>query len=339
MPVLNSNKKLLKVLNGEVSSPPPFWFMRQAGRYMPEYRALREKAGSFLNLCFNPEYAAEVTLQPIRAFDMDAAILFADILLIPAALGVDLKFETGEGPVLGKFSPDELNFDESKLAPVYETLKILKRELPKDKTLIGFAGSPWTVATYMVEGGSSKNFAKVKRMAICEPEYFAQLIDVIVDSTIKYLSSQIKAGAEVVQLFDSWAGELSEEEFEKWVTKPTAKITSALKKLHPEIKIIGFPRRAHFSLIEYANISAVDAVSLDSTSRLDWAFENMKCVIQGNLDPAILFSDKDCIKREATKILNTAKGKPFIFNLGHGILPETPVENVKYLSELIRNFK
>ena len=331
------DKKLLQVLNGKAVSTPPFWFMRQAGRYMPEYRALREKAGSFLNLCMNPEYAAEVTLQPIRKFDMDAAILFADILLIPMALGVDLKFETGEGPILGKFAIENLKFDETKLHPVYETLKLVSTQLSNQTTtLIGFAGSPWTVATYIIEGGSSKNFAKVKKMAICDPDEFQILIDILVDATTKYLISQIEVGAEVIQLFDSWAGELTVEEFDKWVIKPTAKITSAIKKRHPDIKIIGFPRRAHFMLIEYAEKAGVDAISVDSTTRLDWAFDNMKGIIQGNLDPAILFSDKVCIKRETEKILKAAEGKPFIFNLGHGILPETPMENVEYLCNILR---
>lgn len=303
---------------------------------MPEYRALREKAGSFLKLCMNPEYAAEVTLQPIRKFDMDAAILFADILLVPMALGVDLKFENGEGPKLGNMEHGTWKFDEAILQPVYETLKLVKAKLPSDKTLIGFAGSPWTVATYMIEGGGSKNFAQVKKMALCNPEKFEVLIDILVEATIKYLNSQVDAGAEILQLFDSWAGELTEDEFEKWVTKPTAKIISAVKSKHPEIKFIGFPRRAHFNFIEYAKKTGVDAVSVDSTTRLDWAFDNMNCVIQGNLDPAILLSDKACIKREAEKILKCAHGKPFIFNLGHGILPETPMEHVEYLCSIIK---
>jgi uroporphyrinogen decarboxylase len=328
-------KKLINALNGGVSSPPPFWFMRQAGRYMPEYRELRAHAGSFLNLCMNDKWATEVTLQPIRKFGMDAAILFADILLIPMALGVDLKFETGEGPVLGKFGIEDLKFDEAKLEPVYKTLRNLSQELGKSKTtLIGFAGSPWTVATYMVEGGSSRSFTKSKA-ALNTPE-FAKIMDILVESTSQYLISQIKAGAEVVQLFDSWASALEGADFEKWVIEPNARVVENIRKVYPNTPIICFPKGAK-DLVKFAERVKPNGMGLDSSVSLEWAFANLNCTLQGNLDPQILRSDKETIKREAEKILAAAKDKPFIFNLGHGIDKETPMENIEYLCSVISN--
>lgn len=331
--------RFLKVFEGQSQFPPPFWFMRQAGRYMAEYRALRETAGSFLNLCMNPVYAAEVTLQPIRKFDMDAAILFADILLVPMALGIDLKFENGEGPKLGSFDIEKLQYDQTKLQPVFETLKLLRQALElRNKALIGFAGSPWTVATYMVEGGSSKDFAKVKSFAKNQPAKFQKIIDVIVEATIKYLTSQIDAGAQALQLFDSWASVLDEKEFERWVIKPTGQIIAALKKHNPEVKLIGFPRQVEKELLKkFVSQTGVNGVSIDHTINLEWAFANLNTVIQGNLDPALLLKSQEEIGREAKRIIAAAKGKAFIFNLGHGINQHTPVENVAYLSELIKN--
>lgn len=329
-------KKLLITLGGSAESPPPFWFMRQAGRYLPEYRETRAKAGSFLNLCFNPELAAEVTLQPIRRFGMDAAIIFADILLIPLALGVDLKFVENEGPKLGTFKLDALNYDESKVRNMFEALRQTKKALPADKTLIGFAGSAWTVATYMVEGGSSRDFRKTKEMAYQHADEFQKLIDAIVGATISYLKSQIEAGAEVLQLFDSWAGELPEEEFRKWVIAPTRKIVEGVKATYPKIKIIGFPRKCGAMVKTYAEETGVDAVSLDCTIPLTWARENIKLPLQGNLDPLMLLSTQDVIEHHAKKIIADMRGHPFIFNLGHGLVPEIPPANVGFLSDLIR---
>jgi len=329
-------KKLLQVLNGQVISPPPFWFMRQAGRYMQEYRDLRAEAGSFLNLCFNDEHAAEVTMQPIRAFDMDAAIIFADILLIPNALGVDLDFLEGEGPVLGSFVTEKLKYDETKLAPVFSALRRVKQMLPADKTLIGFAGSPWTVASYMIEKRSGTNFEKIKSLAYSSPKELQKLIDILISSTVKYLDAQIRSGAEVIQLFDSWAGELSDSEFEKWVITPNAEIVRKLKSLHPEIKIIGFPRRSGTMLKSFAELTKVDCMAIDHSVSMKFAADNLDCVLQGNLDPEFLLGDKDRIKLETLKILDVMKDRPFIFNLGHGINQHTPVENIAYLSELLR---
>ena len=334
------DNRFQKIFTGDAVDRPPFWLMRQAGRYLPEYRELRAKAGSFLQLCFNPEYAAEVSLQPLRRYDMDAAIMFADILLIPMALGIPLKFEHGEGPKLGAWQIEKLQFDESKLEPIYQTLKLLRAspEL-KTKTLIGFAGAPWTVATYIIEGGSSKNFMEVKKLAINEPKKFQQLIDILTESTTKYLISQIKAGAQCLQIFDSWSGELADDEFEKWVIKPTAKIIAAIKSTHPNIPIIGFPRRSNFTLKTFVEQTKVDAISIDHTVPLDWAFQNLPCVIQGNLDNIILLANQEAIKQATQKILTTAHGKKFIFNLGHGVLQQTSPENVGYLADIIKNFK
>lgn len=331
-------KRFLAALEGKSFDSPPFWFMRQAGRYLPEYKATRQKAGSFLGLCFDPELASEVTLQPICRFDMDAAIIFADILLIPLALGVKLDFVENEGPKLGLLDIDALSYDNSKLLNMYEALRRTRAGLPANKALIGFAGSAWTVATYMVEGGSSRDFRKTKEMAYHRPQEFQRLIDAICDATITYLKHQIEAGADALQLFDSWAGELPEYEFEKWVIKPTHKIVEGVKAAYPKIKIIGFPRKCGALVKTYADKTAVDAVSLDCTIPLKWARDNIKLPLQGNLDPLVLLGGQDAIKEQATNILKTMRGHPFIFNLGHGLVPEIPPENVGYLSELIKKF-
>jgi len=306
-------KKFLSVLSGLAQNPPPFWFMRQAGRYLPEYMKVRNEAGSFMKLCLNPEAAAEVTLQPIRRFGMDAAIIFADILLIPYALGVELDFVQNEGPKLGAYEIEQLNYDDSKLTPIYEALKLVSSQLPSETALIGFAGSPWTVATYMVERGSSRDFAKTKRLAFQNPKEFAKLIDAIVGASILYLKQQIKSGAEVIQLFDSWAGELQEDEFEKWVIEPTARICAGLKAEFPNVKIIGFPRKAGVLLSAYANKSGVDAISLDSCVPLSWAKNNINLPLQGNLDPQILLCDQETLRKHATNILNTMKEMVIIY--------------------------
>jgi uroporphyrinogen decarboxylase len=311
--------------------------MRQAGRYLPEYRATREQAGSFLGLCYNPQLAAEVTMQPIRRYGMDAAIIFADILLIPQALGIDVKFVENEGPKLGGYSLEKLNYNEKIISPVFESLKLVRAELAQDKALIGFAGSPWTVATYIIEGGSSRDYKKTKLLAYQKPTEFAALIDAVVKATIEYLKGQIKAGANALQLFDSWAGELAEDEFEKWVIAPTRKIVEGVKAEFPNIKIIGFPRKAGVLTKNYALRAGVDAISLDQTIPLTWAKENLKLPLQGNMDPQILLCDAEVVKAEAKKITKQMQGHPFIFNLGHGLTPDIKPENVAILCDAIRN--
>ena len=328
--------KLEKVLNGEVLSQPPFWLMRQAGRYMPEYRELRAKAGSFLNLCYNPEWAAEVTMQPIRAFDMSAAIIFADILLVPHALGVDLKFETGEGPKLGEFKIEDLRYDAEKVQPVFDALRRVYAQLPADKNLIGFAGSPWTVATYMVECGSSKTFEKSKQLAFSRTPYFAAIIEILVQATTEYLSAQIDAGAEVVKLFDSWAGELHGADYFHWIIEPNARIIAALRERHPSTKIIAFPRRSgQADLIDFCKVAKPDAIAIGEDVAIEWAMDNLALPIQGNLSPAVLLCDTDEIHKRTQRILDASKNHPFIFNLGHGISQHTPVENVKFLCDML----
>jgi len=288
-------------------------------------------------LCYNPELAAEVPLQPIRRFGMSAAIIFSDILVIPHALGQDVNFVQNEGPKLGALDIASLQFNIERLNPVFAALKLVKVALPADVALIGFCGSPWTVATYMVEGGSSKNFAATKKMAYAQPALFAQLIDIITNSSIEYLKQQILAGAEVIQLFDSWAGELPEEEFEKWSIAPTAKIVAALKAFAPHVKIIGFPRKAGVLAKAYL-ATKIDGISIDNSITLKWALDNLPVALQGGLDPIILQTDPATIKHHATKILQTMRGHPFIFNLSHGINPEAKPENLAYLCDLIRGF-
>mgnify|MGYP000706336747 CR=1 FL=1 len=326
---------MLSALSGKSLTAPPFWFMRQAGRYLPEYLKVRSQAGSFLNLCYNPELAAEVTLQPIRRFGMSAAIIFSDILVVPHALGQDVSFVQNEGPKLGLLDIASLDFKTKKLSPVFEALKLVSAALPADVALIGFCGSPWTVATYMVEGGSSKNFAATKKMAYLNPTHFAQLIDIITNSSIEYLKQQILAGAEVIQLFDSWAGELPEEEFEKWVVAPTAKIVAELKAFAPDIKIIGFPRKAGVLAKAYL-ATKVDCISIDNSVTLKWALDNLPVTLQGGLDPVLLQTDHSTIKHHATKVLQTVHGHPFIFNVGHGIIKETPIHHIEQLMACLR---
>lgn len=344
-------KPLLKILNREESKQVPFWFMRQAGRYLPEYRELRKQAGGFLDLVYNPNQASEVTMQPIRRFGMNGAILFSDILVIPQALGQALRFETGEGPKLDSVSNAKdlniLNIEniDQVLSPIYETISLtaskIKSENFNQTSLIGFAGSPWTVACYMVEGGGSKTFEKTKKWAYQNPESFAELIDIISEATIYYLLKQIEAGVETVQLFDSWSGILDEGNFDRWVINPTAKIVTALKEKYPEIPVIGFPRDAGAKTIKYINNTGVDAIGLDYSMPAKWAKDNLQTLIpvQGNLDPMALLAGGDILKTSAMNTLETFSDKPFIFNLGHGVIKETPVEHVEQLSQIIRDFK
>ncbi len=341
-----SEKLLLRALAGERLSRPPFWLMRQAGRYLPEYRQLRQQAGSFLELCYDPALATEVTLQPIRRFAMDAAILFADILLVPQAMGRSLTFREGEGPVLeplrrrdeaARLRPEAIH---DTLAPVYETLRRLRVELPPAVTLIGFAGAPWTVATYMVEGGSSRDFANVKRWAFEDPDGFSGVIDALVEATADYLAAQVTAGAEVVQLFDTWAGVLPERDFERWCVQPVRAIAERLRSVHPDVPIIGFPRGAGAGYAGYVAAAGVDAVGLDWTVPLAWARDVLQAqaAVQGNLDPRYLLVRGAAMEAEIERILAALGGGPFVFNLGHGIVPETPPEHVARLAELVRGF-
>jgi uroporphyrinogen decarboxylase len=339
-----SQKSLVRALKGESLQPPPLWLMRQAGRYLPEYREIRGNVSGFLELCYTPELAVEVTLQPIRRYGFDAAILFSDILVIPDALGQAVRFEEGEGPKLdpvrdmaGIEALSEAGLHEH-LAPVYETVRRLSVELPPEVTLIGFAGAPWTVATYMVEGGSSRDFVNARQWGLFDPDGFSRLIDLVTQATIAYLCRQVEAGAEVLQIFDSWAGVLSEGEFVKWVIAPTAKIVSTVRARHPDIPIIGFPRGAGVLYERYVVETGVDAVSLDSTVPLDWAARHLqdKVALQGNLDPLLLLGGGDDMVREIRRILELLGSGPFLFNLGHGIIKETPPDNVARLVEVVR---
>ncbi len=343
-------KPLLQILNQEKSNQIPFWFMRQAGRYLPEYRALRAEAGGFLNMVYNPERSSEVTLQPIRRFGMSGAILFSDILVIPQALGQDLRFETGEGPKLKALLNGEdvkkLNVDsiDETLHPIYETVKQVRQKLLDenfdDTTLIGFAGSPWTVACYMIEGGASKNFEAIKRWAYYNPDDFSKIINILSGATLHYLSKQVEAGVQVVQLFDSWAGILDEDNFDKWVIEPTRAIVDAFKKRHPDIPVIGFPRNSGALTLKYIEKTGIQAVGLDYTVSTDWAADNIpkNTVVQGNLDPMQLLVGGASMEKAALKILDTFADRSLIFNLGHGVIKETPPENVEKLSQIIREY-
>jgi uroporphyrinogen decarboxylase len=335
-------KPLLRALAGERVKPAPIWLMRQAGRYLPEYRALRAKAGSFLDLCFTPDHAAEITLQPIRRFGFDAAILFSDILVVPWALGQPLRFEEGRGPVLEPIVPETLNRLQrqgavGRLSPVFETVGRVQKQLPPHTALIGFAGAPWTVASYMIEGGGSKDFLNAKRWALGDPDGFQRLIDLLVEVTIDYLSAQVEAGAEALQLFDSWAGVLSERELERWSLAPLTEIVAGVKARHPKVPVILFPRGAGLGYLRYAQASGADGLSLDTTVPLGFAAELQKAIaVQGNLDPAALVEGGRALEAGVDRILEALGHGPFIFNLGHGVVPETPPEHVAALIERVR---
>jgi uroporphyrinogen decarboxylase len=339
-------KKLLRSLAGETMDVPPVWLMRQAGRYLPEYRATRAQAGDFLSLCYNPELAAEVTLQPIRRYGFDASILFADILLIPQALGADLWFVTGEGPRLSTIT-DASGMAKMKgkddihehLAPVYETVKILSQELPKETTLIGFAGAPWTVATYMIAGQGTPDQAPAHKLREEDPATFDALMDLLTEATIEYLDCQVKAGAEVVKLFDSWAGSLKGEAFDRYALAPAKRIITELKTRHPDLPIIAFPREAGDKYIGFAKAVGADALAIDTSVDATWAAENLQgdTCVQGNLDPKLMVTGGDALQSEARRICDALKGGPHIFNLGHGITPDADPENVHRLLEAIRS--
>lgn len=338
---------LISVLAGKVQSPPPIWFMRQAGRYLPEYRELRSQTVGFLDLCYDPSLASEITLQPVRRFALDAAIIFSDILVVPHALGQDVGFVDGEGP---KLSPivDEADIERLELSrmpeilsPVYEAITRVRQELSSDVSLIGFAGAPWTVATYMIEGGSSRDFASVRRWAYAAPDKFAGLIEILIEATANHLCSQIEAGADVVQIFDSWASALTAEGFQRWVIEPTTAIVKRVRERCGEVPIIGFPRGAGLGYLDYANNCDVSALGLDSAISPDWAARVLQPLIpvQGNLDPIMLLAGGQPRDDAADRILRVLGNGPLIFNLGHGVIKETAPEQVEELVQFVRSWK
>jgi len=335
-------KPLLAVLGGRRADPPPLWLMRQAGRYLPEYRQLREAKGSFLDLVYDSESAAAVTLQPLERFDFDAAILFSDILIVPFAIGQNLSFVTSEGP---RLTPPLITADLdaltpvlTRLEPIYETVRKVKSKLPQQTALIGFAGSPWTVATYMVAGQGSREQSETRRLAYADPKRFEAIIERIEHVTFSYLCGQIESGAEVVQLFDSWSGSLAPDQFEKWVIAPTARLVRRLADEHPGIPVIGFPKGAGGKLRAYAGETGVAAVGLDETVDPAWAHRELPhgLPVQGNLDPLALVAGGEQMRRSVLRILDAFSGRPHIFNLGHGILPDTPLAHVEQLVELVK---
>jgi uroporphyrinogen decarboxylase len=345
--VTSPSKPFLRALAGETLTPPPFWLMRQAGRYLPEYRATRAEAGSFLDLCYNSDLACEVTLQPLRRYGFDAAILFSDILVVPDALGQHVAFKEGEGPVLTPIRSAEdlsgldLSSLHDHLAPVYETVKKLSAAIPKTTALIGFAGAPWTVATYMIEGSGSKDFSKAKSMMFGQPELFARLMDLLVQATGDYLIRQIDSGAEAIQIFDTWAGALPEDMFERWVIGPARSLVERIRAERPGVPVIGFPRGAGILYKRFVTETKVSGVSLDSSVPLDWAAAELqtRCTVQGNLDPILLVAGGEAMDAGIDRILKVLGKGPFIFNLGHGITPPTPPDNVARLAERIKGWK
>jgi uroporphyrinogen decarboxylase len=337
-----ADKPLLSALRGKKPEKTPLWLMRQAGRYLPEYRALRAEKGGFLELVCDTSAAAEVTLQPIRRFGFDGAILFSDILMVPWALGQDLRFETGEGPRLSPPLVDSalasLESVPERLEPVYRTVEKVAASLLPRTTFLGFAGSPWTVATYMVAGQGSRDQAETRRLAYADPRAFQDIVDAISAMTVDYLSCQIEGGVEAVQLFDSWAGSLSPQQFERWVIAPTARIVAELRERHPEAPIIGFPKGAGGKLPAYARETGVDAVGLDETVSPEWAAESLPpdMPVQGNLDPLALIAGGEALERAVGRILSAFEDRPHVFNLGHGILPDTPISHVEQLVRRVR---
>jgi uroporphyrinogen decarboxylase len=335
---------LLDVLAGRSSTPPPVWLMRQAGRYLPEYREIRAKAGSFLDLCFTPELAAEVTLQPVRRFGFDAAILFSDILVVPYALGQTVAFEAGEGPRLspaigpGGFSTILKDFDLARLSPILETIGFVRAKLPRNVALLGFCGAPWTVATYMVAGCGTADQAPARLLAYRDPRTFSGLIELLVNASVQYLEAQFHAGVDAVQLFDTWAGILGPEEFERWCIDPAVRIVAELRRRVPQARIIGFPRGAGTSLEHYVEAVGCDAVGLDWMIDRRFARDRIqsRLPVQGNVDPLALLAGGSALDREVDAVLSAFSGKPFIFNLGHGILPETPIAHVEQMLARVR---
>jgi uroporphyrinogen decarboxylase len=338
-----ADKPLLAVLRGERRDPPPVWMMRQAGRYLPEYRALRAEKGGFLDLVYDPEAAAEITLQPLRRFPaLDAAILFSDILIVPFAIGQHLSFVAGEGPRLtptlsgGRIRDLEPHMQ--RLDPIYETVRRVKAELSPETTFLGFAGSPWTVATYMIAGQGSREQAESRRLAYADPGTLHAVLDLIATVTVDYLSGQIEAGVDAVQLFDSWSGSLAPSQFERFVVARTAWIVEQLKKRHPQVPVIGFPRGAGGKLGAYARETGVDAIGLDETADPAWANRELPqgMPVQGNLDPLALIAGGSPLKEAVARVLDAFSGRPHIFNLGHGIQQDTPIAHVEELMSQVK---
>lgn len=341
---MHVGKKLLDVLSGQRQTVPPVWMMRQAGRYLPEYRAVREKAGGFLDLCFNPALAAEVTLQPVKRFGFDAAILFSDILVVPLALGRKVEFLAGEGPKLEPLTDASGlktlhgEIEQAVVGKVYETVMRVKAALDDKTTLIGFCGAPWTVATYMVAGEGTPDQAPARMFAYRDPETFAQLIDRLAAASIDYLVGQLQAGAECAQVFDTWAGVLSQGEFDRWCVAPTKKIVDGVRARVPGAKIIGFPRGVGSKLWRYVKDTGVDAVGLDWMQGLIYTRDHIQTLkpVQGNVDPLALLAGGAALDREVDAVMAALSGGPFIFNLGHGILPETPIAHVEQMLKRVR---
>ena len=339
------NKTILRALAGETQPVPPIWMMRQAGRYLPEYRATRAQAGDFLSLCYNSELAAEVTLQPIRRYGFDAAIMFADILLIPQALGADLWFVTGEGPRLSTVTKEAdfnrlkpANETDATLNPIYETLRILSRALPAETTLIGFAGAPWTVATYMIAGRGTPDQGPAHKLMTENPDLFQRLIDLLTEATIDHLSKQIDAGAEVVKLFDSWAGSLKGRDFDRFALAPTRRIVTALKARHPNTPVIAFPREAGEKYLGFAKATGADCLALDNSVDPHWAAAHLQpdgCV-QGNLKSSHMVSGGPALVKDTKRIVAAFRNGPHIFNLGHGITPQADPDNVQRMIDAVR---
>ena len=339
---------LIAALKGNVSERVPFWFMRQAGRYLPEYKAVRATTKGFLDLCFTPEKAAEVTLQPLHRFGMDGAILFSDILVVPYGLGVDVRFAEGEGPLVTVTDTKEtiaalrLETVTQKLAPVAETVRLVRQHLPEGAALIGFAGGPWTVACYMLQGRGGKEFLPARKFALAEPILMQQLIVTLTQATIDYLRMQIDAGTQAVQIFDSWAGLLTPEQFALWVTAPTKFIVAALKQSHPEIPVIGFAKGANLQLKNYAQQTGVQCIGIDQQMPMEYALScraSPSQAVQGNLDPLLIACNKDEALRQTENILRTIGDAPAVFNLGHGFIPETPIDNVTAVADMVRAWR
>lgn len=339
---------LVKALKGSLTPRVPFWFMRQAGRYLPEYQEVRATTKGFLDLCFTPEKAAEVTLQPLRRFGMDGAILFSDILVIPYGLGVGVEFIEGEGPRVEivdsakKIDALDLTLIRQKLVPVAETVKLVRKNLPNGAALIGFAGAPWTVACYMLQGKSGKEFETARLFALTQPKLMEKLIETLVSATADYLAMQIEAGAQVIQIFDSWAGLLTPSEFNKWVTLPTTKLVHLIRRNYPDIPIIGFAKGAGLQLISYAKQTKVSAIGIDQFTPIEVALASRaheKQAVQGNLDPLLIAADKNNALRETDAILKKMIDAPSVFNLGHGFIPSTPIENVEAVVNLVKAWR
>ena len=340
----NSAQPLLNVLRGEALSPPPVWFMRQAGRYLPEYRATREEAGSFLDLCYAPELAAEVTLQPLRRYDMDAAILFADILLVPHAIGQEVTFVAGEGPQLSPpVTPVTLSvmqggFKRERLKPIYETVRRVRSALSPEKTLIGFAGAPWTVATYMLAGSSQKDPSALRHHAYKDQGFIADLMDLLIEETTAYLIHQIEAGADSIKIFDSWAGGLPGDLTYSLCLEPMARITEGVKAAHPTVPVIWFPKGVGAQAIWFAQHPLCDAIAIDMMTPPQWARENLSphAVVQGGLDPLLVVAGGERLDQAVRHLRDSFQGVPYIFNLGHGFVPETPPEHVARVMTILR---